>query len=213
MPRSTVLLLLLGAVACEDTPAPAPSAPSATAAPTAIATASSSSSLEAPEVCKPGDVWTPKPAKADFTWSQEPRLDAAPKDGAVASVGGEPFQIEKVEVWVDGKKGEWELRTQAGPLGPALMFKGKPAAGQVVEEKWAQNRGYFQVPKKGLEAQCFAQTTSHNGKNARIVKLTKLDEAAQLADGVFVTTWEEGFDDKRKLWAAGTFTGAKLVVR
>ena len=60
--------------------------------------------------------------------------------------------------------------------------------------------------------QCFKQTTSYNTANARIIKITKYDEKAEKADGVFVSTWDTGSSDNRKFWAAGTFHDARVVV-
>lgn len=194
--------------------APAASAkPSATAAASAKPSAAPAASAD-PDACPANESWSPKYAKASFDWSQKPALDKAPKDGAYGNVGGgtETFGIDKVEVWIDKKKGEWTLRANHGPLGPSLMFKGVPKQGATVEDKWGNNRGYYQVPKKAKMAGCFRQTTSYNGDNARVVKLTKLDEKAKTADVTFATTWQEGFDLKRKFWAAGTVKGAKVVI-
>lgn len=191
---------------------PAASATSkATASAATSATAAPSGSADA-DACPPNEKWEPKTAKdVKFEWSDKPKLDQAPKDGVYASVGGDAFKLDEVTLSVDGKTKEWTLSGKAGPLGPNLIIKGEPKANATVDEKFGSNRGYFQVPK-GDVAQCFKQTTSYNGENARIIKLTKYDDKAKLADGVFVTTWQEGFDKKRKFWAAGTFKDAKVNV-
>jgi hypothetical protein len=192
---------------------PSASASAAAPATSAAPAASGSAGAADPNACDPKDKWTPKPGKATFEWSEKPALDKAPKDGVYASVGGEVFQIEQVSLSVDEKKKEWTLEAKAGPLGPALMMKGEPKAGATVDEKFATNRGYFQVPQKGETAECFKQTTSYNGDNARVIKLTKYDAKAKTADGSFVTTWQWKDGDKvRKFWAAGTFKDAKVTL-
>jgi hypothetical protein len=221
MPRSLPIVLAslaLFTAACkkDDAKDAAPSASaSASAAPTTPAVASAKPAASAdPDACPANESWAPKYASATFDWTEKPSLDKAPKDGVYGNVGGgtKTFAIDKVEVWIDKKKKEWTLRANAGPLGPSLMFKGEPKQGATVEEKFSGNRGYYQVPKKGGMAGCFRQTTSYNGDNARVVKLTKLDEKAKTADVVFATTWRESFDAKRQFWAAGTIKGAKVVV-
>lgn len=204
----------------DSSAAPAKSGkPSASAAPMSSATAVASGAASAapagsadPDACPADDKWAPKTAKVTFEWTDKPSLDKAPKDGVYASVGGEPFVLDKISIQVDEKKKEWTLEAKAGPIGPALMLKGEPKAGLEVNEKYASNRGFFQIPSKRDMAECFKQTTSFNGDNARIIKLTKFDAKTKLADGVFVTTWQEGSDKKRKLWAAGTFKDVKVTV-
>lgn len=196
-------------------------AKSATPAPTTSATPPGSSSAATPaasgsadpDACPPDN----KPPAFEyaedvkFTWSQEPKLADAPKDKAYANVGGKTFVLPKIEIWVSEERGEVELRTNDGViLGPSLTFKAEPKADLSLDDKWGSNRGYFQMPKKGTTAECHKQTTSYNGSNARVVKLTKYD--GKTADGSFVTTWEEGFGEKRKMWAAGTFKGATVKI-
>lgn len=192
------------------TPAPATSATPPASGSAATPAASGSAD---PDACPP-DNKAPAFEYAEnvkFTWSQEPKLADAPKDKSYANVGGKTFVLPKVEVWISEERGEIDLRTNDGVLlGPNLTFKGEPKADLTLEDKWGSNRGYFQMPKKGTTAECSRQTTSYNGSNARIVKLTKYD--GKTADGSFVTTWEEGFGEKRKMWAAGTFKDAKVVV-
>lgn len=198
--------------AATKTSAPTQSATPPATPPSGSAAAAPSGSAD-PDACPPDN----KPPAFEyaedvkFTWSQEPKLADAPKDKAYANVGGKTFVLPKVEVWISEERGEIDLRTNDGVLlGPNLSFKGEPKADLTLEDKWGQNRGYFQMPKKGTIAECSRQTTSYNGQNARIVKLTKYD--GKTADGSFVTTWEEGFGEKRKMWAAGTFKDAKVVI-
>lgn len=192
-----------------------PSASATAAASASAAPAASGSAAAVDEkACDPKDKWTPKPGKVEFEWSEKPSLDKAPKDGVFANVGGETFQIEQVSLSVDEKKKEWSLEAKGGPLGPSLSLKGEPKAGATVDEKFGNNRGYFQVPQKAeLPGECFKQTTSYNGDNARVIKLTKYDAKAKTADGVFATTWQWKDGDKvRKFWAAGTFKDAKVTM-
>lgn len=189
-------------------PVAASVAPSSTAAPSA--------SAEDKDAC-PADTkpFKPQTSPIGFTWSEAPTLASAPSDGVFLGIANGPaMKIEKVEIWVYKSRAEWDLRVQTeGPgLGPSISFKGAPKAGVTMEDKFGSNRGYFQIPKKGLMADCFRQTTSYNGQNARIVKITRYDEKAEKADGVFVTTWREGFDEKRTFWAAGTFKDARVVI-
>lgn len=187
---------------------------SASAAPGASASAASSADApkEDPDAC-PKDNTPPTFEYADvkFEWTETPKLDSAPKDKSYANVGEKTFVLPKVEVWVSEKEGTVTLRTNDGVLlGPSLIFKGEAKAGAQFEDKWGQNRGYFQMPKKGFTVECSKQTTSYNGDNARVLKLTKYDGST--ADGSFVTTWRESSGDKRQMWAAGTFKDAKVVV-
>jgi len=178
----------------------------------AAVTGSASAAAEDPNAC-PKDNVPPKFefAEVDFKWSDAPTLASAPKDKAYANVGDKTFVLPKVEVWISEKEGEITLRTNDGVLlGPALIFKGIPKTGLELTDKLGDNRGYFQMPKKGFTVECGSQTTSYNGKNARALKLTRYDE--KTADGSFVTTWEESFGEKRKMWAAGTFKDAKVVI-
>jgi hypothetical protein len=157
----------------------------------------------------------PELATVAFTWSETPSLSDAPADGAYMQIGSGPvMKADEVEIWVDKKRASFDLRVRTkGPgLGPSITVKSLPRTGLVSEDKFGSNSGYFQVPKKGAMANCFKQTTSYNGQNARIVKITKYDEAKKTADGSFVTTWKEGFDEKRTFWAAGTFKNAHVVV-
>lgn len=214
-----LMVLAVAGVGCkkkdgEDGKGTAPSASvsaAASAAPSATPSAAASAK-EDPDACPKGNK-PPEYKYADvkFTWSEKPSLADAPKDKAYANVGGKTFELPKVELWISEKQGEITLRTNDGVLlGPSLMFKGVPKAGLTIDEKFGQNRGYFQVPKKGDTVECSKQTTSYNGQNARIVKITKYD--GKVADGSFVTTWQESFGEKRKFWAAGTFKDAKVVV-
>jgi hypothetical protein len=188
---------------------------SASAAPTAsgsTAAAPSASSTEPADPCAKDKVATYNYADVKFDWTDKPSIDKAPKDKAYASAGvGKPFELESVEIWVTERDETWSLRTKGGGvLGPSLSLKGTPKTGMNIDEKWGSNRGYFQLPKKGETARCFGESTSYNGSNARIVKLTRYD--GKTADGVFVTTWEESWGEKRKPWAAGTFKNAKVVI-
>ncbi len=189
---------------------------SASAAPSTATSAAPSSSAgsaaEDPDAC-PKDNKPPTLEYADvkFEWTETPKLDSAPKDKSYANVGEKTFVLPKVEVWVSEKEGTVTLRTNDGVLiGPSLIFKGEAKAGAEFNDKWGQNRGYFQIPQKGFTAECSKQTTSYNGDNARILKLTKFDGST--ADGSFVTTWRENTGEKRQFWAAGTFKDAKVVV-
>lgn len=213
-----LMALAIASVGCkkqdaEDGKGGAPSASaSAPAVPSAAPSSATSAAKEDPDACPKGNK-PPEYTYADvkFTWSEKPALADAPQDKSYANVGGKTFVLPKVELWISEKQGEITLRTNDGVLlGPSLMFKGVPKAGFSVDEKFGQNRGYFQVPKKGDTVECSKQTTSYNGQNARIVKITKYD--GKLADGSFVTTWQESNGDKRKFWAAGTFKDAKVVI-
>ncbi len=183
----------------------------AAAAATATTAAAAASTAKADPCAnsKPPEL---KFADVKFEWSQTPSLASAPKDKAYAFVGGgKPFELPKVELWVSEANGDWSLRTNDGVvMGPSLSFKGVPKAGETINEKFGNNKGYFQVPQKGDSVRCHAESTSYNGSNARIVKITKYD--GKTADGTFVTTWDESFGEKRKFWAAGTFKDAKVVV-
>ena len=212
------MVLALASVGCkkkdaEDGKGGAPSASASTpASPSASPSSAASAAKEDPDACPKGNK-PPQYTYADvkFTWSEKPALADAPKDKSYANVGGKTFELPRVELWITEKQGDITLRTNDGVLlGPSLMFKGVPKAGFSVDEKFGQNRGYFQVPKKGDTVECSKQTTSYNGQNARIVKITKYD--GKLADGSFVTTWQESNGDKRKFWAAGTFKDAKVVI-
>lgn len=222
---STLLTLTLSACGGEATTTGSASAASsgkaadsakssASAKPSAApsASATSSAAAEDPNAC-PKDNTPPTFEYADvkFEWTETPKLADAPKDKAYANVGEKTFVLPKVEVWVSEKEGTVTLRTNdAVLLGPSLIFKGEAKAGVTFEDKWGQNRGYFQIPSKGFTAECSKQTTSHNGDNARALKLTKYDGST--ADGSFITTWRESFGEKRQMWAAGTFKDAKVVV-
>ncbi len=150
-------------------------------------------------------------ADVKFEWSETPSVEAAPKDKAYANIGDKTFVLPKVEVWVSEKEGTVTLRTQDGVLlGPSLILKGEAKVGAVFDEKWGKNRGYFQVPDEGFTAACSKHTTAFNGENARVLKLTKYDGIT--ADGSFATTWRENMGAKRKMWAAGTFKDAKVVL-
>jgi hypothetical protein len=180
----------------------------------ASAPAASSSAKPDPDACGPNDkAPVLKYADVPFKWSQTPTLADAPKDKSYASVGGKPFELSKVEIWVSEANGDFSLRTNDGEMmGPSLTFKGVPKAGAAISEKWAYNHGYFQVPKKGDTIQCSRQTTSYNGDHATQFKLTRYD--GKTADGSFVTTWEwdQHAEGKRQFWAGGTFKDAKVVV-
>jgi len=157
----------------------------------------------------------PEIANIGFKWSETPSLSDAPSDGVYMQIGSGPvMKAEETEIWVDKKRSSFDLRVKTGGpgLGPSISVKSLPHSGLLSEDKFGSNSGYFQVPKKGAMADCFKQTTSYNGQNARIVKITKYDEAKKTADGSFVTTWKEGFDEKRTFWAAGTFKNAHVVV-
>lgn len=200
---------------------------SSTVSSTSITSASSSAPTTAsaapsgsadPDAC-PADTKPFKPTFADvsFTWSETPTLESAPKDGVYLSVGGgnKPMVAEKVELWVSKTRKDFSLRVETGGgifLGTSLSFKTLPTAGATFNDKFGTNSGYFQVPYKRAWAECSKQTISYNGSNARILKITRYDEAKERADGVFVTTWRESFDQKREFWAAGTFKDAKLVI-
>lgn len=189
-------------------------APAASAAPTASAepAADASAAKADPDACPEGNK-PPEYTYADvkFTWSKTPSLADAPKDKAYANVGGKTFELPKIELWVSEARGDISLRTNDGVLlGPSITWEGTPKAGLLLDQKFGQNKGYFQVPKKGETAECSRQTTSSNSPNARIVKITKYD--GKTADGTFVTTWQGTFGDKRKFWAAGTFKDAKVVI-
>ncbi|MFO0617008.1 MAG: hypothetical protein U0414_30715 [Polyangiaceae bacterium] len=194
-------------------PAASSAAPAASSAAPATSSSAAPASSADPDAC-PKDNKPPafEYAEVPFTWSQTPELKSAPKDKAYANVGDKTFVLPKVEVWISEKEGEISLRTNDGVLlGPTLIFKGEPKAGMTLEDKWGNNRGYFQMPKKGTTAECSAQTTSFNGSNARIVKLDKYD--GKTADVTFVTTWEANMNGaKQQLWAAGTVKDAKVVI-
>lgn len=191
----------------------ASSLPSATATATPTTGTTTAGTGAQSDACAADEVWSPKSARVDFAWTETPTLDKAPKDGVYAFVGErtEPFKLEQVELWVDKDKGEWALKAKAGPLGPSLTIKGEPKSNAIVTEKFGANRGHFQVPRGRIMASCYKQTTSYNGDNARVIKLTRYDEHAKRADGVFITTWRERTDQKRQFWAGGTFTDAKVV--
>jgi hypothetical protein len=183
------------------------------------ATASAAPSASAdPDACPAGTKpFTPTFSDVAFTWSETPSLDAAPKDGVYFNVGAgqKTMKADKVELWVTKSRKDFSLRFEANGsffLGGSLSFKSLPQAGTTLNDKFGTNSGYFQVPYKRAWAECSKQTISYNGSNARILKITKYDEAKETADGVFVTTWRESFDQKREFWAAGTFTNAKVVV-
>lgn len=213
------VVILVSSVACkkkdEDGAGAAASASAAaSAAPKASASAaaapSASAAPEDPNAC-PANNKAPdfKYSEVAFTWTEKPTLAMAPKDKAYANVGGKTFELPKVELWYTEKSGEWSLRTNDGVLlGPSLSMKGEPKAGSTYEDKMGNNRGYFQVPQKGTTAECHRQTTSYNGDNARIVKITKYD--GKTVDLSFVTTWKAR--DDRKFWAAGTVKDARVVV-
>ncbi len=171
-----------------------------------------------PDACPAGNKpFTPTFSDVSFTWTETPTLDSAPKDGVYVSVGGgnKPMKADKVELWVDKKRKDFSLRVDVGGpffLGTSLSFKTPPQSGSTFTDKFGSNSGYFQVPYKRAWADCSKQTISYNGSNARIVKVTRYDEAKETADVTFVTTWRESFDQKREFWAAGTVTNAKVVV-
>lgn len=187
-----------------------------------VSTASTASAAPSgsadPDACPAGTKpFAPTFADVAFTWTEAPTLDMAPKDGVYISVGGgnKPIRAEKVELWVSKTRKDFDLRVDSGGgfyLGPSLSFKQLPSTGLSITDKFGQNSGYFQVPYKRSWAECSKQTISHNGTNARTIKITRYDEAKETADGVFVTTWRETYDMKRELWAAGTFKDAKVVV-
>jgi hypothetical protein len=212
------MVLAVASVGCKKKPAEdgqsgaSSASASAASAPSAAPSSAASAVKEDPDACPKGNK-PPEYVYADvkLTWSEKPSLADAPKEKSYANVGGKTFELPKVELWISEKQGDITLRTNDGVLlGPSLMFKGVPKAGFTVDEKFGQNRGYFQVPKKGVTVECSKQTTSYNGQNARIVKITKYD--GKVADGSFVTTWQETSGEKRKFWAAGTFKDAKVVV-
>lgn len=211
------IVAVVGSVACkkkegeEGGGGAASAAASASAAPTASATPSASASAkEDPDACPPNNKAPEfKYSDVKLEWTDKPTLAMAPKDKAYANVGDKTFELPKVEVWYTEGSGQFSLRTNDGVLlGPSLTIKGEPKAGKTYEDKMGYNSGYFQVPKKGTTAECSRQTTSYNGDNARIVKLSKYD--GKTADVTFVTTWKAR--DDRKFWAAGTVTGARVVV-
>ncbi|NOU32348.1 MAG: hypothetical protein HOO96_30960 [Polyangiaceae bacterium] len=185
---------------------------SASASATTATTAAAAASTGKPDPCANSKPPEFKYADVKFEWTETPALTSAPKDKAYAFVGGgKPFELPKIELWVSERNGDWSLRTNDGVImGPSLSFKGVPKAGETINDKFGSNSGYFQVPQKGDTVRCHGESTSYNGKNARIVKITKYD--GKTADGTFVTTWEETFGEKRKFWAAGTFKDAKVVV-
>jgi hypothetical protein len=210
----SVLMLASG---CKkgDATADGGAASSATAASTASAAPSASASASAKVEADPCANSKPpefKYADVKFEWSETPTLASAPKDKSYAFVGGgKPFELPKIEIWVSERSGDWSLRTNDGVvLGPSISFKGVPKAGETLTDKFGSNSGYFQVPKKGDTVRCHGESTSYNGKNARVIKITKYD--GKTADGSFVTTWEESFGEKRKFWAAGTFKDARVVI-
>jgi len=186
----------------------APDASGAPAEPAADASAAKADPDACPEGNKPPEF---NYADVKFTWSETPSLADAPKDKVYANVGGKTFELPKVELWVSESRGDISLRMTDGVLlGPSITWDGTPKAGLLLDEKFGKNKGHFQVPKKGDTAECARQTTSSNSPNARIVKITKYD--GKTADGTFVSTWQEGFGEKRKFWAAGTFKDAKVVI-
>ncbi len=192
---------------------------SITSASSSTTTASAAPSGSAdPDAC-PADTkpFTPKFSDVTYAWSETPTLESAPKDGVYISVGGKnkPMAADKVELWVSKTRKDFSLRVEAGGpffLGPSLSFKTLPTAGATFNDKFGTNSGYFQVPYKRDWAECSKQTISYNGSNARVLKITRYDEAKETADVTFVTTWRESFDQKREFWAAGTFKNAKVVI-
>lgn len=195
------------------------SSTSVTSAQVGTTTASAAPSASAdPDACPANSTpFTPPFADVAFTWTETPSLDSVPKDGAYVSVGGgkQPMKAEKVELWIDKKRKDFSLRVDVGGpffLGTSLSFKTMPTAGATFNDKFGTNSGYFQVPYKRAWAECSKQTISYNGSNARILKITRYDEAKERADITFVTTWRESFDQKREFWAAGTVKDVKLVI-
>lgn len=174
------------------------------------ATAPASSAKAADDPCAGTPAVTFRHADIAFQWTEAPSLDSAPKDKAYAFVGaGRPFEIAKFEIWVSEGSGTWSLRSDDEvSLGPGLTFPGVPKAGLIIEDKFGKNQGHFQIPKKGETVRCAAESTSFNGKNARVLEITRYDE--KTADGRFVTTWAEHYGANRKFWAAGTFKNAKV---
>ncbi len=76
-------------------------------------------------------------------------------------------------MWVSERNGDWSLRTNDGVImGPSLSFKGVPKAGETINDKFGSNSGYFQVPRRATRSAATGESTSYNGKNARIVKIT-----------------------------------------
>ena len=217
-----VIVLVVTSVGCKkkeaeedkvDKDKGASSASKAPTAPTAdVPAATASAPKEDPDACPKGSKAPDfKYSDVKFTWTEKPTLAMAPKEKAYANVGGKTFELPKVELWISEKNGEISLRTNDGVLlGPSLSFKGVPKAGLMLEDKFGYNSGYFQVPKKGDTVECSRQTTSYNGSNARVMKISKYD--GKVADVAFVTTWQESSNEKRKFWAAGTVKDARVVV-
>ena len=193
-----------------------PPASAASASPSAKGSAAPVGSASADrDACGPTEVWKPTPAKSDFKWAESVPLDKAPKDGVYAHLAGgtEPIKLDKIELWIDKKRKEWTLKAESGPVGPSLIFVGEPKVGEAVTAAFGTgHRGFFQMPKGAGFPQCFRQTTSVTGEHGRVVKLTKLDEKAKLADGAFVTTWRDASTPKREMWAAGTFKNARVEI-
>lgn len=219
---STLCAAVLMSVGCKKTEGSeeADASVTATAASAPAAPASASASASAPPAEKAAADVCPENAKAPtfhfvddvtFDWTETPSLEGAPKDKVYANVGGKTFELPEIEVWVEEKRKTFSLRTAGDTLvGPSLTFEGKPKVA-TFKDGFADNKGYFQVPKSGdVPVQCFKQTTSYNGKNARALKLTKYD--GKKASGVFVTTWEESRGEKRKFWSAGTFKDARVRI-
>jgi len=177
----------------------------------AASAAPSASAAPDPDACGPNN--TPptfKYADVPFTWSKTPSLADVPKDRSYAFVGeGKPFELTKVAIWVTKSSGEFSVRTNDGELlGPSLTFTGPARTGYSSVQKWGSHSGYFQVPIKKMPPECFKQTLSANSDYAASVKLTRYD--GKTADGSFITTWER--HGEQRLWAAGTFKDAEVLI-
>lgn len=65
----------------------------------------------------------PELANIGFEWSESPSLSDAPTDGVYMQIGSGPvMKAEETEIWVDKKRGSFDLRVKTGGpgLGPSI---------------------------------------------------------------------------------------------
>lgn len=233
IPLVTSFLLISGCYAARPTQRPPVSAPAAKAPTSSIAAdppAKEPADPKAPAAASDDSSSNDQPSNADraakekaetfakkFTWTKSPSASLAPHDGVVVGVGNEGSPASVSIQW-DKKKREWSFRVKgasSADLGPQIDLKGTPKAGRTYTVKYGEHSGFFQAPQHGKKtATKFDETTSINADNAYVIKLTALklskDGASGTASGRFAIVFDN-FDGP-KLWAAGTFTGAPVVV-